>query len=124
IDQQLWAVGHDGIILHSSDGGQNWQTQRHDPWHAPAEDAYDDNIRQGVPLLDVLFSDAEHGFAVGAYALLLATSDGGKTWQEVEIHGSPAASAEALDEEEHGDEVADEPDVPHSDVFSAAELQI
>ncbi|MEO7200161.1 MAG: YCF48-related protein [Dokdonella sp.] len=124
VDQQLWAVGHDGTILHSSDGGLHWQTQRHDPWHAPAEDASDDNIRQGVPLLDVLFSDAEHGFAVGAYALLLATSDGGKTWQEVEIHGSRAASSQALDEEEHGDEVAEATDVPHSDVFSAAELQI
>ncbi len=124
VDQQLWAVGHDGTILHSSDGGLHWQTQRHDPWHAPAEDASDDNIRQGVPLLDVLFSDAEHGFAVGAYALLLATSDGGKTWQEVEIHGSRAASSQALEEEEHGDEVAEATDVPHSDVFSAAELQI
>ena len=124
IDQQLWAVGHDGTILHSSDGGQHWQTQRHDPWHAPAEDAAEEDIRQGVPLLDVLFSDAEHGFAVGAYALLLATSDGGKNWQEVEIHGSRAAAAVALDEEDHGDEVAVEPDAPHSDVFSAAELQI
>ena len=26
-DQQGWAVGHDGVIVHSDDGGQNWKKQ-------------------------------------------------------------------------------------------------
>lgn len=33
------------------------------------------------PLLDIRFSDAKHGIAVGAYGLLLLTSDGGKSWK-------------------------------------------
>ena len=33
------------------------------------------------PLLDVWFADAERGLAIGAYGELLATSDGGDTWE-------------------------------------------
>jgi photosystem II stability/assembly factor-like uncharacterized protein len=36
------------------------------------------------PLLDVLFLDAQRGYAVGAYGLFLATEDGGATWNEVD----------------------------------------
>lgn len=32
------------------------------------------------PLFDVLFTDAEHGFAVGAFGMLLETHDGGSSW--------------------------------------------
>src|SRR5690606_23207106 len=35
------------------------------------------------PLFDVSFFDAQRGFAVGAYGLMLATSDGGASWDEV-----------------------------------------
>ena len=34
----------------------------------------------GVPLLDVLFLDTRRGFAIGAYSLLLETTDGGASW--------------------------------------------
>lgn len=64
-----WAVGHDGVILHTTDGGETWELRR---W-APEEEQ---------PLLDVWFRDAERGFAVGAYGLLLVTGDGGATWSE------------------------------------------
>ncbi|MFP3534509.1 YCF48-related protein, partial [Burkholderia sp. SIMBA_042] len=35
----------------------------------------------GRPFLDVRFKDALSGYAVGAYNLLLATENGGQSWQ-------------------------------------------
>jgi photosystem II stability/assembly factor-like uncharacterized protein len=68
-----WAVGHDGVVLHSADAGESWQRQldlRTLGAHAAAP-----------AFLDVWFEDAQRGFAVGAFNLILATSDGGRTWQ-------------------------------------------
>ena len=99
IDAQIWAVGHDGVIAHSADGGEHWSLQRQDPWKPAAEgsDALHDS-RQGVPLLDVLFSDATHGYAVGAYSLALRTEDGGATWKPMSVAAAPAeAAAKAVD---------------------------
>ena len=69
---QAWAVGHDATIVHSADGGLTWNLQ----YQAPELEK---------PLLDVLFFNAEHGIAIGAYGLFLRTQDGGKNWQK-EIH--------------------------------------
>ncbi len=94
IDKQVWAVGHAGVIAHSDDTGVHWQIQRKDPWH-PATHGSNDakDPRQGAPLLDVLFTDATHGFAVGAYSLALRTEDGGKTWTNMVV-AAPAKPAD------------------------------
>lgn len=97
IDGQLWAAGHDGVILHSADGGQSWERRRQSPWSPDLADT-----SEGVPILDILFSDAQHGIAIGAYSLFLTTDDGGATWTPGSIHtaasadGDAAASAEAM----------------------------
>jgi photosystem II stability/assembly factor-like uncharacterized protein len=98
IDANIWAVGHDGVIAHSADGGEHWALQRQDPWK-PAADASDalHDSRQGVPLLDVLFTDAKHGFAVGAYSLALRTEDGGDTWVPMSVASAGAKSAAGAD---------------------------
>lgn len=70
---QGWAVGHDGVILHSADAGKTWTRQR---------DGRPDNA--DVPLLDVWFQDAQHGWAVGAFGTLLETTDAGAHWQSVQ----------------------------------------
>jgi photosystem II stability/assembly factor-like uncharacterized protein len=62
-----WAVGHDSVILATTDGGMTWTQQ----FSAPKEQR---------PLLDVVFLNAETGFAVGAYGAFYETTDGGKTW--------------------------------------------
>jgi photosystem II stability/assembly factor-like uncharacterized protein len=87
IGDRVWAVGHDGVILHSSDGGLNWTLQRHEPWTAPVDDeeAFSRDPRFGAPLLDVLFIDGQTGYAIGAYALLLRTTDGGATWEQIVV---------------------------------------
>ena len=68
-----WAVGHDGVILHTADGGKSWQRQRDG-----RPDAAD------VPLLDVWFRDERSGYARGAFGTLLETQDGGATRQSAQ----------------------------------------
>ncbi len=65
--QHGWAVGHDGVILATADGGQTWH---HQAAGADLETVF----------LDVHFADAAHGYTVGAYGKFLHTTDGGKNW--------------------------------------------
>jgi len=67
VDNSLWAVGHDQVIIASTDGGLTWTPQ------------HSDTSSEG-PLLDVLFLDAQRGFAVGAYGQFLSTADAGASW--------------------------------------------
>lgn len=113
VDTQLWAVGHDGMILHSADGGEHWTIQRKDPWQA--DDAGDDPT-QGAPLLDVLFLDARRGFAVGAYSLALQTADGGETWQPMKVAAKPKGSED--------EQIADNNHASDKGTFTAAELKV
>ncbi len=98
-----WAVGHDGVVLHSADGGQTWSLQldgrranrqllthlearlRDEPANAELKPLLDEarrNVELGAdkPFLDVWFADARNGFVVGAYNLIFRTADGGATW--------------------------------------------
>jgi photosystem II stability/assembly factor-like uncharacterized protein len=65
-----WAVGHDGVILHTTDGGLHWSLQH---WQPVPE----------KPLLGLLALDAQRAFAVGAFGLFYRTADGGAHWEEV-----------------------------------------
>jgi photosystem II stability/assembly factor-like uncharacterized protein len=96
-----WAVGHDGVVLHTADGGRTWEKQfdgrmattslaenykkriaAGDASLQPYLDQLALNYRQGasLPLLSVSFSDARRGMAVGPFGMAIATDDGGKTW--------------------------------------------
>ena len=124
-DGQLWVGGHDGVILHSVDGGQTWQAQRRDPFRlAEGENAADHDPRQGAPILDLWFRDASHGIAVGAHSLMLVTEDGGATWTPRQVLAPGAAKSAAAPME--GDlfsaedlELEDEAD-PHFNAIAAA----
>jgi photosystem II stability/assembly factor-like uncharacterized protein len=121
-----WAVGHDGLILASNDGGQHWVLQRNGlsdqgllnqqnlkalqsdrqalqrallttDSQAKREtleieleeltlDIEDSQalLREPVfapPLLDIFFSDALRGVAIGAFNTLLISGDGGASWK-------------------------------------------
>jgi photosystem II stability/assembly factor-like uncharacterized protein len=111
-DGQLWVGGHDGVILHSVDGGQKWTAQRRDPFQlAEGEHAADHDPRQGAPVLDLHFWDASHGIAIGSHSLMLLTSDGGKTWAAKQALASSAASSAPVAQME-------------GDLFSAEDLQL
>ncbi len=81
-----WAVGHDAVILRTDDGGETWRLVHQAP-------------EEGLPLLDILFSDERNGLAIGAYGYLLFTDDGGETWSRGEVseddhHMNAVASAD------------------------------
>jgi photosystem II stability/assembly factor-like uncharacterized protein len=65
-----WAVGHDGVVLASEDGGEHWRLQRRDAGLQP-------------PLLGVWFEDLVHGFAVGQFGRVIETRDGGSSWTDI-----------------------------------------
>ena len=86
IGMQLWAVGHDGVIVYSADAGEHWQLQRSDPLkRSEAAGRSQRAASQGAPLLSVLFLDVNTGFAVGGYSLFLGTHDSGKTWTPIDL---------------------------------------
>ena len=95
-----WAVGHNGVVLHSTDGGKSWVKQLDGRTAAESFKAYyathsdipeagsalsqlEQNFKAGpaLPYLDVWFESPQKGFAVGSFGLIIATSDGGKTWE-------------------------------------------
>lgn len=116
-----WAVGHDGVILSTSDGGAQWST-RFDGKQAnalvladakaalakaqaaggaslaDAENALGDieaaaRFGPSRPLLGVWFRDAMTGYAVGAYGQAFRTGDGGAHWTSM---GAGLANPEGL----------------------------
>lgn len=103
-DTKGWAVGHDGVILHTADAGRTWtlqldgrraNTQLVETMKAraaanAASPALKQLLAEAVryqeqgpdkPFLDVWFADENHGYAVGAFNLIVRTGDGGKTWE-------------------------------------------
>jgi photosystem II stability/assembly factor-like uncharacterized protein len=66
------AVGHDEVILHTSDGGEHW-TRVH---FAP---------QTQQPFLNVWFGAGAAGYAVGAYSTLFESRDGGAAWAAQEF---------------------------------------
>ncbi|HVX11417.1 MAG TPA: YCF48-related protein [Pirellulales bacterium] len=74
---RVWIAGSPGTrVLFSDDAGKNWQ-------------AFDTG--QKLPLYGLAFADNLHGWAVGAFGAILATSDGGRTWQRQRSGGTRAA---------------------------------
>ncbi|MBS8239658.1 photosystem I reaction center subunit IV [Marinobacter lipolyticus] len=123
-DQHGWAVGHSGVVLHSSDAGESWELQltgvqaaelaieskqeqiaemEERIEEAPEEEkgdlewALDDlffaveNMQADLeigpvnPLLDVWFENESHGLVVGAYGMVLRTTDGGDSWKDMSV---------------------------------------
>jgi photosystem II stability/assembly factor-like uncharacterized protein len=75
-----WAVGHDEVILRTSDGGASWQLAHYAP-------------EKQQPLLGVWFGDASHGIAIGAFATVYTTADGGQSWQLSDFTPRPLHAA-------------------------------
>jgi photosystem II stability/assembly factor-like uncharacterized protein len=92
-------VGHSGVVLHTTDGGENWVIQTDGVMLAKAALAQaqglpdtasrERSVQQAQrlvdegadkPLLSICFADTQRGIAVGAYGLAAITDDGGKTW--------------------------------------------
>ncbi len=72
VGDRLWAGGHDAVIITSGDRGKTWTRQFFDP-----------DRQQAV--MDIHFTDENHGVVIGSYALYLRTSDGGQTWEDAVV---------------------------------------
>lgn len=70
--KQGWAAGHDGVILHTADGGETWTLQRED-------------LAGDKPLFAIRFNDAKNGFAVGLFGNAVQTNDGGAHWAALSV---------------------------------------
>jgi photosystem II stability/assembly factor-like uncharacterized protein len=75
--QRGWAVGHDAVILATTDAGRTW-----------AKQYQGENLQDSF--LDVLAVDEQRVIAVGAYGLYLSTADGGRTWTRRKIRDEDA----------------------------------
>jgi len=82
-----WVVGHDAVILRTTDGGKQWQK------------VYDDPEGQ-TPLFDIWFKNEAQGIAIGAYGLYLVSEDGGASWHISEMNVITEKSADDSGEEE------------------------
>jgi photosystem II stability/assembly factor-like uncharacterized protein len=85
-----FVVGEFGTLWRSEDAGASW-TPIELPWNDLLP-AIADQLGTVEPhLYDVAFCDAERGWVVGEYGLILATRDGGRTWEK-QHGGAPADS--------------------------------
>ena len=84
---QGWAVGDKGVIVHSDDGGRNWELQ---------------SVPTSCRLEAVQFLDPQIGWVVGGRVhpythhtsgVVLRTTDGGTTWKQVPDLTLPALKA-------------------------------
>jgi photosystem II stability/assembly factor-like uncharacterized protein len=75
---KAWVVGRPGsFVLHTADSGATWQLLR---------------TGQPLPLHGVYFLDDNKGWAVGELGTILATNDGGRSW-EIRNQGGKRAAA-------------------------------
>lgn len=71
VDNQTgWFAGANGVIGHTTDGGQQWQIQ---------------NANTTLSLNAIHFVDANYGWAAGDSGIFLRTTDGGATWSPVNL---------------------------------------
>ena len=72
-----WVAGTPGSrVFHTSDSGRTWSAGA---------------TGNNVPLSAITFSDASHGYAVGALGTILTTDDGGRSWRTARSGGSRVA---------------------------------
>ena len=68
--QNGWAMGHDGVILRTTDGGDTWTLKHYESeW--------------GKPFYDSQFTSPTTGIVAGSNGRVLSTTDGGDSWTEI-----------------------------------------
>ena len=69
IDDNIgWAGGNDGLLIHTTDGGDTWSPQ-------------DTGLGQTNDLFSVYFTDSTHGWVTSVSGKVSYTTDGGDTWK-------------------------------------------
>jgi photosystem II stability/assembly factor-like uncharacterized protein len=72
VDKQVgWIVGYNGLILKTTDGGENWGIQ---------------SINTTKRFWSIYFINRNKGFIGGDNGLLFKTEDGGDTWTQINLY--------------------------------------
>ena len=82
--QHGWAVGLDGILIRTTDGGQTWQVQQGSAEVGALEQVGFQEALGNPSLYDIMVA-GKYGYAVGDIGTVLASEDGGATWQRKEM---------------------------------------
>ncbi len=101
-----WVVGHDSVLLHTTDGGLTWSVQLDGRTVlARLKAFYGERAERGIegaadmlqevefamntsatpdvlasPFLDVMFNEDKVGYVIGAFGMILRSTDDGATW--------------------------------------------
>lgn len=82
---EAWAVGDLGVIVHTADGGKNWELIR-----VPEADYFDEELPDRI-FNAIDFTSPTEGWISGEFGSLLRSTDGGHTWSgQRELDGAAA----------------------------------
>ncbi|QDU24062.1 YCF48-related protein [Urbifossiella limnaea] len=109
-----WAVGDDGVVWHSIDGGAHWERQK---------------TGSRASLRGVHFQNPYTGWAVGrldapngvSAGVMLKTADGGLTWEEVGVNVLPGLHAVRFFDDKNGFVCGDGSDAFPTGMFHTAD---
>ncbi|MCI0702979.1 MAG: YCF48-related protein [Planctomycetia bacterium] len=113
-DREGWAVGDDGVIWHSIDGGKTWERQK---------------TGTRASLRGLHFITPYTGWAVGrvesptgvSIGVMLKTTDGGVRWEEVGTNAMPGLHAIRFFDEKNGFVCGDSSDAFPTGIFATTD---
>ena len=85
-EHEGWAVGADGLILHSIDGGKNWERQ------ASGTTARLNDVHFATPYIGWVAGEIALDSDIGTGGIILATANGGANWFELSRNTLPGLS--------------------------------
>lgn len=113
--QEGWAVGDQGVIWHTIDGGKTWERQ------VSGTRASLRAVQFLTPYLGFVVGRTELPHGAGSHGIMLSTIDGGTTWREVTSSLLPGLNAVQFFDENRGVVAGDCTDAFPSGVFSTSD---
>ena len=109
-----WAVGDEGAILHTIDGGKGWERQR------SGTTASLRRVQMLSPYVGWAVGRVETPYSAAAHGVVLGTTDGGGTWTEVTAQSLPGLNAVQFLNENTGFVAGDSTDLHPTAAFRTA----
>jgi photosystem II stability/assembly factor-like uncharacterized protein len=76
-------AGDFGAMIHTEDGGRSWSAQQVPPSVELPASAIDIGVDRGdVNLYALSYGDPDHAWLAGEFGIVMASTDGGRTWQQ------------------------------------------
>jgi photosystem II stability/assembly factor-like uncharacterized protein len=110
-----WAVGDDGVVWHSIDGGKTWERQK------TGTRASLRGVHFLTPYTGWAVGRVESPCGAGSVGVMLRTTDGGIAWEEVGMNVLPGLNAVRFFDEKNGFLCGDGSDAFPSGMFTTAD---